>query len=83
MEAGDKIRIQLYVMGYPAETEDITVEEFRYCLGFFKSPEHRRAERFTPLCEMFEPGPDSKQGYISNFGNYHSDMVQAWMDIPK
>ncbi len=83
MEEGDRIRVQRYMMGYPYCTEDFTLEKFRHCLGFFESDEHRRAGKFTPLCEMYEPGPESKKSYISNFGEYDTDMVQAWMDLPK
>lgn len=82
MKAGDRIRIQRYIMGHPSETEDFTVEEFRYCLGIFESEQHRQAGRFTPLCDLYERGPDSKDDYISNFGEYYTNPVQAWMDIP-
>jgi hypothetical protein len=69
-------------MGNPAGTEDFTVEEFRYCLGIFESEQHRQAGRFTPLCDLYERGPDSENSYISNFGEYYTNPVQAWMDIP-
>lgn len=83
MKVGDKIRIQMYgFSGYSLDTEDFTVEEFRYCLGVFLSEDHRKAGRFTPLCELYEPGPDSEKDYISNFGEYWTNEVQAWMDIP-
>ena len=82
MEAGDKIRTFTYIMGHiQTGTEDYTVEEFRHCLGVFESDAHRIAGRFTPLCDLYEQGPDSEQKYISNFGEYHTNMVQAWMDI--
>ena len=81
MKAGDKIRVQRYIMGHPLETEDFTVEEFRFCLGIFESSAHRLAGRFTPLCDMYERGPDSVNSYISNFGEYYTNPVQAWMDI--
>ncbi len=82
MKAGNRIRVSTYVMGYACGFEDFTVEEFRYCLGIFRSPQHREAGNFTPLCELFEPGPDSCRKYISNYGEYHSDMVQGWSDLP-
>lgn len=78
MKAGDKIR----VFSIYGDTKDLTVEEFRYCLGVFASEQHREAEMFTPLCELYENGADSEQKYISNFGEYHTNKVQAWMDIP-
>ena len=77
MKTGDKIRV-LTLYG----SEDFTVEEFRYCLGFFWSEAHREAGQFTPLCDLYEPGPESEQKYIGNFGQYHTNEVQAWADIP-
>lgn len=81
MKAGDRIRVQHFMMGHRSYTEDFTVEEFRYCLGFFESPQHRQANKFTPLCDIYERGPDSKDDYISNFGECYTNPVQAWMDI--
>ena len=84
MKAGDRIRVQLYMMGsIPSEQKDFTVEEFRYCLGVFLSDQHRQAGKFTPLCDLYERGPESKDSYISNFGEYITNEVPAWMDIPK
>lgn len=82
MKPGDKIRVFKYTMGFRTGTKDLVVEKFRYCLGVFASSENRLAENFTPLCDLFEPGPDSKQKYIPNHGEYHTNMVQAWMDLP-
>ena len=82
MKAGDKIRVQKYIEGIRAYTDDYTVEEFRYCLGIFMSEDHRKAGKFTPLCELYERGPDSVTHYISNYGEYYTNPVQAWMDIP-
>ena len=82
MKSGDRIRVQKYIMGHPSHTDDYTVEEFRHCLGIFLSGGDRTAGNFTPLCELFEPGPDSEEKYISNYGTYHTNTVQGWMDIP-
>lgn len=82
MKPGDRIRIQFYMYGKPSTQKDYTVEEFRYCLGVFLSDNDRTAGRFTPLCELYEPSPESEQRYISNYGEYHTNMVQSWMDIP-
>jgi len=79
MKAGDRIRVRT-IWG---DTEDFTVEEFRFCLGFFASEQHRTAGKFMPLCDLYENGAYSKSEYISNFGEYMSNQVQAWMDIPK
>lgn len=83
MKAGDRIRVQKYIMGHPSHYDDHIVEEFRYCLGIFLDEAHRRAGNFTPLCDLYEPGPESEQHYISNYGEYHTNMVQGWMDLPR
>ena len=81
MKAGDKIRLTDYVMGYPCGTSDYVVEEFRYCLGIFLSDEHKEAGKFTPLCELYERGPLSENKYISNFGEYDTNLVPSYMNI--
>lgn len=82
MKAGDKIRLTQYVMGfYQNGTKDYTVEEFRYCLGIFESDDHRKAEIFTPLCELYERGPESEDRYLPNFGEYVTNKVPAFMNI--
>lgn len=83
MKVGSRIRVQHYIAGHPSHTKDFTVEEFRYCLGIFQSEQHRKANKFTPLCELYEPGPTSKGDYIPNFGEYYTNPVQGWMDIVK
>lgn len=82
MKAGCKIRVQKYMFGTAYDQEDYVVEEFRHCLGIFLSPEARKAGHFTPLCELYEPGPESEQGYIPNYGNYYTNEIQSWMDLP-
>lgn len=82
MKAGDRIRIQTYYRGSKDELIDYTVEEFRHCLGIFETDQDREAGRFTPLCEIYEPGPESEEKYIPNYGSYTSNLVQAWMDLP-
>ena len=79
MREGDRIRV-FTVYG---DTKDFTVESFRYCLGIFASDQHREASKFTPLCQIYENGPDTEQKYISNFGEYRSNQVQGWMDLPR
>jgi len=83
MKVGDKIRCFETMMGHVIGTNDFTVEEFRYCLGVFESEQHRITQRFTPLCDMYEPAPDSKKRYMSNFGEYNTKYVQYWMDLPR
>lgn len=83
MKAGDKIKLQWHVMGKPTgDWLEFTVEEFRYTLGVFESEQHRQAGHFTPLCELYCDGPDAKQGYIPNHGEYRTDQVPAWIDVP-
>lgn len=79
MKSGDKIR----VFNCFGDTEDYIVEEFRYCLGIFATENHRIANEFTPLCAIYEKGAYSEEKYLSNFGKYYSNPVQAWMDLPK
>lgn len=81
MKAGDKIRVQIYICGNPAYTEDHVIEEYAYCLGFFRTENDRIAGRFTPLCELYEPGPDSERKYLPNYGEYYTNLVQGWMDL--
>jgi hypothetical protein len=83
MKAGDKIRIQHYIMGHPAYLKDYEVEEFRFCLGIFQSAAHRKAGSFTPLCDLYGSGPDSENKYISNYGEYTTNEVPVWMNITK
>jgi len=84
MKVGDRIRIQLYSSfgGHKTDIKDYIIEEFRYCLGVFLSNNDRTAERFTPLCNLYEPSAKSETKYISNYGEYTTNMVQAWMDLP-
>lgn len=82
MKAGCRIRVTQYIMGFDVGFEDYTVEEFRYCLGIFRSEQHRIAGDFTPLCELYERGPDSTNDYIPNYGSYVTNQVQGWSDLP-
>ena len=83
MKAGDIIKVDIGWHGMYQDLQAFTVEEFRFCLGIFKTDDHRTAGKFTPLCELYYDGPDSESLYISNFGEYRSNLVPAWMDIPK
>ncbi|MBL4795910.1 MAG: hypothetical protein JKY50_00695 [Oleispira sp.] len=83
MKAGDRIRMTHYTMGYADGVVDFTVEEFRFCLGIFESDEHRQSGQFTPLCDLYEPGPDSEDQYISNFGPYMTNKVPSFMNLPR
>ena len=80
MKSGCKIKVDMGWHGMYSEWEVFEVEEFRYCLGIFKSEEHREAGVFTPLSELYLDGPESEEKYISNFGTYRTDQVPAWID---
>ena len=82
MKVGDKIRIQKYYKNCPVSLSDHVVEKFRHCLGIFLSDNDRISGRFTPLCNLYEPGPESEEKYLSNYGNYYTNLVQGWMDLP-
>ena len=82
MKAWDKIRLDCGWDGMYSDLQDFTVEEFRFCLGIFKSDEHRQADRFTPLCKLYGRGPESERAYISNFGEYTTNMVPEFMNLP-
>ena len=74
---GDWIRVE----GSWGETYDLQVEMFRDCLGVFATDQHRTAGRFTPLCDLYGHGAGSKNGYISNFGEYVENPVAQWMQL--
>jgi hypothetical protein len=80
MKAGQKIKLDIGCRGMFSNWEVFEIEEFRHCLGVFQSDEHRQAGVFTPLCELYCEGPESKQVYISNFGEYMTNQVPAWID---
>ena len=79
MQVGDKIRVEFEY----GEMRDFVLEEYRYCLGFFPSPEAREACNFMPLCKVYGEGPDSKRGYVPNYGAYFTNQVPLWMDLPR
>ena len=82
MKAGDRVRLTTYTMGHATGTEDFTVEEFRFCLGVFQSEQHRIMDKFTPLCDLYEYGPESESRYMSNEGSYVTNMVPSFMNLP-
>ena len=76
---GDRIRLNYQREG----NVDFTVERFRDCLGIFESDQHREAQDFTPLCNLYGRGAGSEDGYISNFGEYVKNPVPVWMQLPR
>lgn len=75
-KAGDIIRVFLGNSWYET-LEEFTLEEFRFTIGFFKSEQDREAGNFTALSdnEIYTRGPDSKNCYVSNYGEYISNLV--------
>ena len=78
MKEGDRIQIQMYTMGKPSHHKVCTVESFRYCLGVFLSEQARTAGHFTPLCELYVPGPETETEYLPNYGEYYTNTVPGW-----
>lgn len=73
LKAGDKVLVKWHNGLY--EDEGIFVlEEYVFCLGFFKTEDHRTAHKFTPLSDLMKPEND-KMSYISNFGAYPVDVA--------
>jgi len=83
MKTGDRIRLTTYVMGHVSGTEDFTIEEFRFCLGIFTEGQSRKNGMFTPLCDLYEDGPDSEDGYTPHMGPYRSNQVPIFMNLPR
>jgi hypothetical protein len=81
MKAGDRIRLDVGNGNY-SDLRDFTVEEFRFCLGIFLDDYRRYVGEFTPLCELYGPGPDSKHNYLNGYGDYITNKVPLFMNIP-
>lgn len=77
-KAGDRVRVQEYMMGHLTGFEEFELCEHHYCLGVFTN---KLAGRFVPLCDMLEPAPDSERKYISNFGEYDTKMIATYQII--
>lgn len=73
LKAGDKVLVKWHNGLY--EDEGVFVlEEYVFCLGFFKTEDHRTAHKFTPLSDLMKPA-DERTAYISNFGSHPVDVV--------
>lgn len=79
-KVGDVIRIVRDSHWYGTVVFERKLEIYRYTLGFFEDEQHREAGVFTPLCDsdLWIDGPDSKDGYVCNFGSYRSNQVQCF-----
>ncbi len=73
---GDTIRVFIGCSWYET-LEEFKLERFRFTLGFFKSEQDREAGNFTALSDndIWTSGPDSKISYVSNYGEYVSNLV--------
>jgi len=73
LKIGDKVLVKWH-NGMYAEEDVFKLEEYMFCLGFFRSENHRTAHRFTPLSDLMKPA-DDRTGYISNFGEYAIEVA--------
>lgn len=78
VKEGDTIALKYYYFGEYSHEDLFIVEYFRFALGVFLSDDARTAGNFTPLCELYQKGEDSKQDYISNYGEYITNKIPAW-----
>lgn len=83
VSVGDVIAIPYYYFGEYSHEELHYVESFRFALGVFLSDDARVAGNFTPLCELYKPSENSKQEYISNYGEYISNKIPNWRIVSK
>lgn len=81
---GDLIRWTRDTGWRGTEVVEFELEIYRFNLGFFEDEQHREAGVFTPLCDpdLWIDGPESEDGYVSNFGPYRTNQVPAF-DIIK
>lgn len=81
---GDLIRWTRDTGWRGTEVVEFELEIYRFTLGFFEDEQHREAGVFTPLCDLdlWIDGPESGDGYVSNFGPYRTNQVPAF-DIIK
>lgn len=79
-KVGDTIRIVRDHSWYGTEVLIFTLEEFRFCLGFFHTEEHRKCGKFTALsdCKLYGDGPETEEDYICNFGPYRTNQVPLY-----
>lgn len=73
LKIGDKISVKWH-NGFYEEEEIFVLEEYVFCLGFFKTKNHRAAHIFTPLSDLMKPA-DERTAYICNFGEHPIDVV--------
>ena len=78
---GDKIlRPWVDPMGVvTSDYDEYEVILFRGCLGIFETEQHKEMGRITPICNLYEAGPDSENKYMSNIGPYQTNLVPAFI----
>lgn len=79
---GDIVRVPWFIFGKLAYFKEFELTEYNYCLGFYKEGPKTPCN-FTPLSELYEPHPDSKREYVSNYGEIHTDYVQTFEVIAR
>lgn len=76
-KVGDTVRVPWYIFGRFAYFTEFKLEEYNYCLGFYKDGPKTPCN-FTPLSELYEPAPDSKREYVSHYGEIATDYIQTF-----
>ncbi len=80
VRVGDTIRLRI-AQGHYEEIVEAVVELHRCCPGVFFFEYERRVGGFHPLCEFYERGPNSRDEYEPNYGEYVSDLVPGWVIV--
>lgn len=83
VKEGDKIALKYYYSKDVWEEEIFDVVYFRFALGVFISDDAKKAEHFTPLCDLYEKSESSTQEYIGNYGEYVTHKKPAWRIVEK
>ena len=83
VETGDKIALKYYYDETFSHEDIFEVVYFRFALGVFLSEDAKKAEHFTPLCELYKKSENSTQEYIGNYGEYFTNKIPAWRIVEK
>ena len=76
-KVGDTVRVPVYIFGKFAYFDKFKIESYNYCLGFYRG-NPKTPCNFTPLSELYEPGPESEIDYVSNYGQIHTSYIQTF-----
>lgn len=73
LKVGDKVLVKWHNGFYPEEGVFV-LEEYIFCLGFFRTEDHRTMHDFTPLCDLMQPA-DDRRDYMCNIGSYPVEVM--------